>query len=351
MILAGDIGGTNARLAVFEVSEGHGLRKIVESDYRARDYGALAEIVTTFVTSQPLPFEHACFGVAGPVRQGRAVIANLPWIVGARALAQLLKLPDVSVINDLEAHAYAVDALPPGDFAVLQPGAANAGGNAAIIAAGTGLGQAGLYWDGERHHPFAGEGGHADFAPRNELEMELLRYLTRKFGRVSCERVVSGPGLNNVYMFLRDTGRAEEPAWLRDKLLEGADASAVIAQAGLDGKAEICERALGIFVSAYGAEAGNLALKLMATGGIFLGGGIAPKILAKLQQPTFIDAFLAKGRMQSLLETIPVRVILNDKAGLLGAARCAWIRATSGRQAAADSAREKRPRDLIGETP
>lgn len=351
MILAGDIGGTNARLAVFEASEGQGLRKIVEADYRARDYGTLAEIVTAFVTSHPLRLEHACFGVAGPVRQGRAAIANLPWIVEASALAELLELPEVFLINDLEALAYAVDALPPADFAVLKSGAAEAAGNTALIAAGTGLGQAGLYWDGERHHPFACEGGHADFAPRNELEMELLRYLTRKFGRVSCERVVSGPGLHNVYMFLRDTGRAKEPAWVRDKLLEGADASAVIAQAGLDGKAEICERALGLFVSAYGAETGNLALTLMATGGIFLGGGIAPKILPSLQQPTFLDAFLAKGRMQSLLETIPVRVILNDKAGLLGAARCALLRATPGRQAAADFVREQGPRDSIGETP
>jgi glucokinase len=199
-------------------------------------------------------------------------------------------------------------------------------GNAAIIAAGTGLGEAGFYWDGVRHHPFACEGGHADFAPRNELEAELLRSLLARFTHVSYERAVSGPGLYNIYQFLRDTGRGEEPAWLTDALRQH-DPAATISQAALAGRSALCVQALDLFVSLYGAEAGNLALKVMATGGLYVSGGIAPKIIQKLQDSTFIEAFTAKGRMQPLLEAMPVRVILNDRAVLLGAARYAMLHA------------------------
>jgi glucokinase len=195
-----------------------------------------------------------------------------------------------------------------------------------VISAGTGLGEAGLIWDGRRHMPFASEGGHADFAPTNELQIELLRFLMHERGHVSVERVLSGPGLHNIYRFLRDTGRAEEPAWLARELAEG-DAPAVISRAGLEGRAEICARALDVLVAVYGAEAGNLALRVMATGGVFLGGGIAPKILARLRGADFLDAFRAKGRLGDLVAAIPVRVILNDAAALLGAARCAALRA------------------------
>jgi glucokinase len=200
-------------------------------------------------------------------------------------------------------------------------------GNAALIAAGTGLGEAGMYWDGTRHHVFAAEGGHADWAPQSELEIALHQYLRGKFGHVSCERVLSGPGLKNVYDFLRDSQLESEPNWLHDQLAHAADPSAIISQRGLEAAAPICERALDIYVAAYGAEAGNLALRMLATAGVFVSGGIAGKILPKLCTPLFGDAFADKGRMKPLLETIPVKVITNARVGLIGAARYAVNRA------------------------
>jgi glucokinase len=194
-----------------------------------------------------------------------------------------------------------------------------------VISAGTGLGEAGMYWDGTRHQVFACEGGHTDFAPRNQLEMDLLQYLHNHFGHVSYERVVSGPGLVNLFHFLRDTGRGTEPAWLSEQMLK-ADPAAAISKAGLERTCPLCEQALDLFVSLYAAEAGNLALKLMATGGVYLGGGIAPKLLAKLAGPLFMQSFASKGRMQTLMEAMPVRVITNDKTALLGAARFASLR-------------------------
>jgi glucokinase len=246
----------------------------------------------------------------------------LAWVVDARLVAGELGLQAVGLINDLEANAWGIGVLERDDLAVLNAGAPDAEGNQAIISAGTGLGEAGLAWDGTQHRPFATEGGHSDFAPRNHLEMELLDYLLKQFRRVSYERVVSGPGLLNIYRFLRDTGRGEEPAWLAEKLRD-QDPGAVVSQAALDGKSDLCVQALDLFVSLYGAEAGNLALKLLATGGVYLGGGIAPKIISKLQDSIFLNAFTAKGRLKPLLQAMPVRVILNDRTALLGAARCA----------------------------
>ena len=205
-------------------------------------------------------------------------------------------------------------------MALLQAGAPSSKGNRAIIAAGTGLGEAGVYWDGRRHHPFACEGGHGDFGPRTGIEMELLSYLLLKHDRVSSERVLSGSGLHEIYRFLRDSGRGQEPGWLTDELAKDPPA-VVISRAARDGRSDLCHDAVNLFVSIYGAEAGNLALKLMARGGVWIGGGMAPNILPHIRKPIFMDAFLAKGRMQSLLETMSVRLILNDDVGLLGAAR------------------------------
>jgi glucokinase len=268
----------------------------------------------------------ACFGVAGPVKDGRSRITNLPWIIDARALAENLGVPTVELINDIEANAYGIGVLGPNDFAVLNKGNRAAEGNAAIIAAGTGLGEAGMYWDGRHHHPFACEGGHTDFGPRNETEVNLLRFLQKRFERVSYERIVSGPGLYIIYQFLRESGKEEEPMWLKEEIRPG-DPAAAISAAALSQKSELCIRALDLFVSLYGAEAGNLALKAMASGGLFVGGGIGPKILKKLKDGTFIEAFLAKGRMRPLLEAMPVRVVLNEQTALLGAAHCARLRA------------------------
>jgi glucokinase len=327
MILAGDIGGTNTRLA-FVAADGERLAVVQEATFSSREHASLEAVLEQFLSSHHLPVERACFGVAGPVRHGRCDATNLAWVVDSRDLSKQLGLPQVGLINDLEANAYGTASLQAKDFAVLNAGVADAEGNAAIISAGTGLGEAGLYWDGARHRPFATEGGHATFAPRTVLEMELLRYLVVQLQHVSFERVLSGPGLLNIYRFLRDTGRGEEPSWLAEAMRQG-DPAAVISEMALAGKVGLCIQALDVFVSIYGAEAGNLALKVMATGGVFVGGGIAPKILSKLREPLFLEAFGAKGRMKPLLLAMPVRIILNDKTALLGAARCAALSGTA----------------------
>lgn len=321
MILAGDIGGTSTRLGFFEFRQGQ-LIRVAEQVFPSREHRGLAEIAKSFLLGFELRVEHACFGIAGPVLNGRVIAPNLAWCVDAQELAEQLGLRHVTLINDLEANAYGIAALEEADCMLVKPGGARVPGNAAVISAGTGLGEAGLYWDGKWHHPFACEGGHCDFAPRNELEMELLTYLSQKFGRVSYERVLSGPGLHNIFEFLRDTNRGEVPAALFDEMRAG-DPSVVISQYALSGHYDICVKALDLFVALYGAEAGNLALKMMATGGVYIGGGIAPQIIQKLNSLLFVEAFSAKGRLRSLLERVPVRVIMNDKTALFGAARCA----------------------------
>lgn len=319
MILAGDIGGTNTRLALVEAATG-GLRIVAEETFASRERTSLEAALAEFLYLHNCDLTSASFGIAGPVRNGRCEATNLPWVVDGKAVAKRLRLKRVGLINDLEANAYGIAVLKSRDFLVLNRGARNPRGNMAIISAGTGLGEAGIYWDGENHRPFASEGGHVDFAPRNHLEMELLSYCLKRYQRVSYERLVSGPGLVNIYQFLRDTGKAGEPAWLVEEMRQG-DPAPIISRHALQGKSLLCLQALEIFVSLYGAEAGNLALKLMATGGVYLGGGIAPKIVAKLKEPEFMNAFTAKGRMRPLLQDMPVRVIMNPKTALLGAAR------------------------------
>ena len=327
MILAGDIGGTKTHLALFD----EGLHLVAEQIYASRDY-ATCDLILKAWLSEPLPRARiACFGVAGPVKRGRVQTTNLPWVLDAKELSRRLGVAQVLLINDLEANAHGIPALAPHDFTLLHPGAEGddvAEGNAALISAGTGLGEAGLYWDGSSHRPFACEGGHAGFSPRDDLEIELLRRLIARFGPVSWERLLSGPGLINIYEFFRDTGRAEEPEWLAQKMRD-QNAAAAISQAALDGSSRLCAMVLDLFVSLYGAEAGNLALKVMATGGVYIGGGIAPKIIEKLRGPGFLEAFFDKGPMRPLLWAMPVRVILNDKTALLGAARYAMLAAQS----------------------
>ena len=288
MILAGDIGGTKVNLACFEVSGQRVLRGITDT-YPSREHSNLAEIVRAFISTHNLTVEYASFGIAGPVKKGRAQLTNLPWVVDARELTRELGLKRTWLINDLEANAYGISGLEPADFVVLNPGEEGAGGNAAIISAGTGLGEAGLFWDGHRYLPLACEGGHGDFAPRSELDVELWRYLRGRFGQVSWERLLSGPGSYNIYQFLRDTKRGEEPAWLTEELKNG-DPPTVVSRAALAGKCELCVRALDLFVTYYGAEASNLALKIMSTGGLYVGGGIAPKIIGRLQEGNFMKA-------------------------------------------------------------
>jgi len=320
MILAGEIGATRTRLAAFE-TQGNKLQQVVEKIYMSQEHSGLPEIISDFIRTEGIPVQSACFGVAGPVRAGRSKISNLPWIIDSRELTRQLKLNSVGLINDLEAYAYGIDALESKDFIALSEGSEDAEGNRAVISARTGLGVAGLYWDGFRHHPFACEGGHADFAPRNELEMELLGYLQKKYGRISCERILSGPGIKNIYDFLRDTKKEDEPQWLREQISGAPDPPALISQIALENKSSICDRTLSIFVSIYGAETGNCALHFMATGGIFIGGSIAAKIVPKMKDPIFMQSFLNKGRMELLLKEMPVKIVLNDDSGIIGAAR------------------------------
>jgi glucokinase len=324
MILVGDIGGTRTRLAAFQ-TEGSRLECVVQKSYPSQEHEGLPEILPDFVRGQGIPVHSACFAVAGPVRNGRSKISNLPWTIDSRELATQLRLDKVGLLNDLESYAYGIDALESKDFTTLSEGSEETEGNRAVISAKTGLGMAGLFWDGFRHHPFACEGGHADFAPRNEVEMDLLSYLQKKHGRISYERILSGPGIRNIYEFLRDTKVAEEPAWLKDEIAASHDVSATIAGAATGGKAQICEKTMEIFVNVFGAETGNCALRYMTTGGIFIAGIIAVKNVERMKAPSFMQALLDKGRMGTLLREMPVKVILNDDCGLIGAARCTLV--------------------------
>lgn len=320
MILAGDIGGTSTRLAIASIDEGW-LK--IEGEFRLPSgrYPSLESLLHEAMPDGYSALRAACFGVAGPVHDRRVEATNLPWIIDALALEGLLGTR-VELLNDLEATALGLPLVAPEDIVVINAGRPDATGNQAVIAAGTGLGEAGLFWNGHDHVPFPSEGGHADFAPRTNLEIELLEYLLARFEHVSVERVLSGPGLVNIYTFLRETGRGDEPAWLTEAFRE-SDPSAAISEAALSGRSDLCRAALDLFVTIYGAEAGNLALKFLATGGVFVGGGIAPKILPALVQPSFLEAYLAKGRMRPLLEGTPLRVVLNQHTALLGAARYA----------------------------
>ena len=328
MILAGDIGGTNTRLAFFEGTPDH-LKPVAIEVFPSAAHKGPEEIARKFLAKHKLPVDAACFGIAGAVVDGRVEPTNLPWLVDERDIAGALGLDHIQLINDLLANAHGIALLEPSDLVVLNEGLTGIGGNRALISAGTGLGEAGLLAEPEGYRPFASEGGHVDFAPRNELEMEMLRHLMNRFEHVSYERVLSGPGLFNIYQFLRDTGRGEEPAWLAEAIQKG-DPSAVISISAMEETCGICVQALDIFVSIYGAEAGNLALKFVATGGTFIGGGIAPKILPKLRNPSFIHAFCDKGRIGSLLPDIPISVITNDKTALLGAGRAAALMLRAG---------------------
>lgn len=327
MILAGDVGGTKTNLGFFRVEgEGPSLRvqSVVEQAYASRGHASLDEIALAFLAEHKLKPSVACFGVAGPVHHGHSQATNLPWTIDAARLTSELNVSETLLINDLEANAWGIAELDDSEFALLNPGAADSDGNAAVISAGTGLGEAGLYWDGQRHNPFACEGGHADFAARNAVEAGLLAFLLDEFGHASWERVLSGPGLHNLYRYLSRANPEKASAEVAREIAAG-DPAAAIAQAAHERRCPVCVEAMALFVSLYGAEAGNLALKLMATGGVYIGGGMAPKNVAALQQGDFMRSFAAKGRLRPVLEAIPVRIILCDKTAIVGAARCAAI--------------------------
>ena len=324
LVLAGDIGGTKTSLALFSIN-GDKLRIETEQNFLSKKYSGLSPILDEFRVRNNESIDAACFGVAGPVVDGHVKTTNLPWIIDSQALRAALKTETVYLLNDLEATAYGVFTLENEEFHALNEGTMHYTGNKALIAAGTGLGQAILYDNGRHFHALPSEGGHADFAPRNELEIELLRYLLKRFTHVSYERVLSGPGLVNIYRFLKEGRGMAEPPLLAERFAAGDDPAAVIATAALAKEAEICCAALDLFVSIYGAEAGNMALRFKSVRGLYVGGGIAPKILDKLKDGTFMRSFIDKGRYTEFLAAMSVQVVLNPQAGLRGAAYYAAV--------------------------
>lgn len=346
MILAGDIGGTKTNLALYEWTRERTEPIRLES-FHSRDYSSLEEILQEFLepptpptaldaaataetglvhetkqSTERVTIAAACFGIAGPVIDNHSQTTNLPWVVDGAKLARQFNIPRVQLLNDLESTAYGIAWLRLDELEVLNAGNPPKKRQAlALIAAGTGLGEAILFWDGKSYRPMPSEGGHADFAPNNDQEIELLRYLRGQYLHVSYERILSGPGLHAVYEFLRDT-KKNEPTWLAEKVKAGNPA-AEIAEAGLKGQADIAKQALDLFATIYGAEAGNLALKALALDGVYVGGGIAPKLITKLHDGTFMKAFTNKGRYKRLMTQMPVKVIMNQQAALLGAASVA----------------------------
>jgi glucokinase len=329
MILAGDVGGTKVHLALYNFENGR-LQSVRDQKFSAHDFASLDDVVKKFCVGGDDKLEDivaACFGCPGPVRDGRLKLTNLPWVLDTRDLVQSLGIPHISLINDLEANGYGIPELAPEAIFTLHNGNPDASGHAGLIAAGTGLGEALLIWEGKAHRPIPSEGGHCDFAARTQREVGLLEYLHALLnGRVSWERVVSGIGIKNIYTFLRDVEKISEPGWLHDRMM-AEDPNVVISQCAEDGSSSLCFETMKMFTGAYGAESGNIALKVLATGGMYLGGGIAPKILKTLRNGTFMQAFLDKGRLSPLLESIPVRVILDDTCALLWAAAYAEARA------------------------
>ena len=321
MQLAGDIGGTKTILAIFSAESGP-RNPIAQFTFPSADYPSLEIMVRDFLSRVHFPVERATFAVAGPVLNGKAEVTNLPWVIEEEKLKRELDLSSVRLINDLEAVGYAISELLPEETYTLQEGHAIPGGAMAVVAPGTGLGEAYLTWDGKRYRAHPSEGGHTDFAPLTPLQFGLLRYLQERIGHVSYERVCSGIGIPNIYNYLKESGYAVEPPWLAEKLAATKDPTPVIVEAAISQEifCDLCREVLHTFVSVLGAETGNLALKVLSTGGVYLAGGIPPRILPILAEGTFLENFIHKGRFADLLTRMPVRVILNPKTGILGAA-------------------------------
>ncbi|MFH1116742.1 MAG: glucokinase [Pseudomonadota bacterium] len=321
-MLAGDVGGTKTNLGLVALKDGILSIEVMES-FPSRDAAGLEAVIGRFLKKSRHTVSDACFGIAGPVIDGVGKITNLPWVVSERSIRERFQWDGVRLINDLTATAHSIPRLSEDELYVLNEGDPDPKGNVGLAAPGTGFGIALMIFAGGRLHPVPSEGGHVDFAPKNDREMELLRYLQAKMGHVSVERLAAGPGLFTIYRWLRATRSAHEPPWLSERL-RNEDPPKVISEVGSAKRDPVCEEALDMFVSIIGSAAGNLALTGLTTGGMYLGGGISPKILSKLKEPLFLDSFADKGRFTGLLKRIPVRVILNDKAALLGAAACAF---------------------------
>ena len=318
VIVAGDIGGTKTYLAAFDPSR-RGFAPVVEKRYETTGYQSPGTLLKTFIDDTDSRPSRVVLGVPGPVRKLPVRAVNLPWLIDPGEISQSIGGGEVHLLNDLQATSYGTQVLGVDDLCALNAGAEDKEGNIAVIAAGTGLGEGGLCWAGDRYQSIASEGGHSTFSPHSDLEIDLWRYLSAQHGHVSWERVVAGAGLAAIYDFLRQRDPGRESAELRDALAQG-DRSDTVSRFALAQQSELATEALDLYAYLYGCEAGNLALKLMASGGVFVGGGIAPKILAKLRDGRFMEGFLDKGRMDEAIASIPVQVILNDKTALLGAA-------------------------------
>ena len=318
MYLVGDIGGTKTNIIALENLDVK-FSPVFEKSFISKNYDSLKSIVKEIIDQHKFKIKGACFGVAGPVKNGRCEATNLPWIIDVKNIAEVASTEQANIhlLNDLEAAAYGIECLEEKDFCTLNKGTQEVGGTRCLISAGTGLGESIIVWNGTLYKPIPTEGGHTDFAPRNKIEINLLDQLITKYGRVSYERILCGPGLLNVYDFFTGYYNKETPKWLKERL-QSEDPSAVISEIGMSKKDECCEKALDLFVSIYGAEAGNLALKSLATGGVYVGGGIAPKILNKIKEGAFIQSFTHKGRLSVMIAQMPVKVILNNNHPLLG---------------------------------
>jgi glucokinase len=314
-VLAGDVGATKTNLALFRME---GLRPALlkEENYKSHQYKSITEITSEFLEGQPLP-EACCIGVAGPVFNGKVKLTNLPWEMDSAKIAGQMGLTKVYLINDLEATAFGLAILTDVDTVVIHKGSDSPSGNAAIIAPGTGLGEAGLYYDGKYYHPFATEGGHSDLASKDKLDFELYEYLQAKFGHVSYERTVCGPGIINIYQFLKEEKKLKEPGWVSDKI-KGGDSAAVISEH--IGQSALCDETMRLFIRFLGHESASLVLKMKATGGLWIGGGIAPQLIPLFEKYRFNASFVDSGRLNHLLEKVTVSIILNPKTAMLGAA-------------------------------
>lgn len=316
-ILAGDVGATKTNLGLFEQAEQ--LQQVKEATFPTKDFPHINDMLKAFLGGT-LP-DSLCLGVAGPVENGKASMTNVEMEIDTYAIASAFNHAPVHIINDLEATGYGIAGLKENEIKVLKAGIQN-NGNQAIIAPGTGLGEAGLYWDDVQHHPFATEGGHCDFFPRIEMDIQLLSYLQAQYGHVSWERVLSGPGIYNIYRFLVEVQKMEEPDWLAQKI-SAHDPAAVISEVAATNSAPVCTETIALFFRYLAQEAASLVLKVKATGGIYIGGGIVPKIEQLLETGSFIQQFCDVGRMKNLMQQVPVKLILNNKTALLGAARFA----------------------------
>jgi glucokinase len=314
-LLAGDIGATKCNLATFKEENGE-LMLLRQAHFLSHAYNGMPELLREFLKDQKAP-DAICLGVAGPVIEEVARLSNLHWEVNQQEIISDFGINSVYLINDLEATAYGLTVLTDTDIHTIQKGKNQIKGNAAVIAPGTGLGEAGIYWDGNTFFPFATEGGHCDFAPRDPIDIELYNHLHMNWDHVSYERVISGPGILNMYRFLRDIKKRSEPAWLGAKLREDFDPALISAHVT---DSPICKETMDLFIKFLAYESANLVLKMKATGGLFIGGGIAPQIVPLLDSDLFRKSFRKCGRLQFMMEEVPVKIILNPKTALLGAA-------------------------------